>query len=493
MSPFGPLFREELNRLNRRNAVFLLRVALAGGLLAVIAVEHPGDGVQVGLARQAELARSLFLSLTAVQFAAVWFLTPLFAAAIITEERERKTLELLLAAPLTGWDLVAGKLFARLLFVGGVLLAGLPVMAMLRVFGGIAYNELALVYLGLFANLLGIGGFAAAIAASSQSYRVALYATWAGLGVCSCVPVFSPFPALVWMRDDDGPALLTAILFLAINALVGLGGLWFAVSMVRAEAPGRPGGPRERARHSPLALTPDLAKSPTGAATRASGLSAGIDWAQPPDPAEGPSERQVMIGGFVAAASLGLLTGLAAYETEIPPRVWPTFMILGWVPAALVVAVQTAGLVSREREAGTLMMLLTVPASRTEILWRKLTAAVTSHLWLAVMTAIFAGAIFLLSDGLEWYPGFLAQGVGLIAAAAASGLVLTVECRTTFLAQAAAVLTVLFLAVLPGWANFAASEEGAVKFVPAHYALLLAIAVGGWVLAAWSFGGYARR
>jgi ABC-type transport system involved in multi-copper enzyme maturation permease subunit len=168
-------------------------------------------------------------------------------------------------------------------------------------------------------------------------------------------------------------------------------------------------------------------------------------------------------------------------------------MILGWVPVALVLAVQTSGLVSREREAGTLMMLLTVPASRTEILWRKFSAAVTNHLWLAVMTAIFAGAIFLLSDGLEWYPGFLAQGVGLIAASAAAGLVLTVECKTTFLAQAAAVLTVLFLAVLPGWANFAASEQGAVNFVPVHYALLVAIAVGGWALAAWSFGGYAKR
>ena len=40
MTLLGPLYYEELKRLNRRNAVFLLRVGLVGMLLVAIAVEQ---------------------------------------------------------------------------------------------------------------------------------------------------------------------------------------------------------------------------------------------------------------------------------------------------------------------------------------------------------------------------------------------------------------------------------------------------------------------
>jgi ABC-type transport system involved in multi-copper enzyme maturation permease subunit len=493
MTLLGPLFREELNRLNRRNAVFLLRALLAGALLVAIAVEHPGDGVEIGLARQAQVARAIFVSLAAVQFVAVWFLTPLFAAAVLTEEREKKTLELLLATPLTGWDIVGGKLFARLAFVSEVLLAGLPVMAMLRVLGGIGFYELGLAYLALFANLFSIGGLAAGIAASQRSYRAALYLTWAALGVCLCVPVFNPLPGLILMEENAGPGPLAVVLFMAVNVVVGLAGLGFAVRSVRPRDADQASGLHARAGPAPSKDRPAYAGRSPGTAPPPPGLSADIDWSYPPGPAEGPNGRQLLAGAFVAAAGFVLLSGLAVFETRIPPRVWPTFMILGWVPLAIITAVQTAGVVSREQEAGTLTMLLTVPVSRTEILWRKYVAAVTRHVWLTVPWVFLAGVILLLSGELAWFPGFLAQGVGLIAAAASAGLVMTVECKTTFLAQAAAVLAVLFLAVLPGWANYAVSEKRAVAFVPVHYALLVAVAAGGWVFAAASFRGYARR
>src|SRR5579883_733017 len=140
----GPLFREELNRLGRRNSVYLLRVGMAGSLLAVVAASHPGDGTALSPQRQAAFAGSLVFTAVAVQLAALTFLTPLFAAAVLTEEREKKTLDLLLTTTLTGREIVLGKLFARLTFVGGVVLAGLPVMAMLQVYGGISPVALGL-------------------------------------------------------------------------------------------------------------------------------------------------------------------------------------------------------------------------------------------------------------------------------------------------------------------------------------------------------------
>jgi hypothetical protein len=354
----------------------------------------------------------------------------------------------------------------------------------------------------LLLNLWGIGGVVAAVAATTGTYRAALYTSWAVLGLGFCCPFFGPYRVLTVVAGEEIHSWPWLVFYTLTNIGLGSVGLALAVRTVRpwesapttrvkVAAKGGKKRPVARpvvTRREPAMLIPSASES-----DKPPGVAADIEWRHPPGPLDGPTAGQVLVGCFVAAAALGLLAGMAAYEHYRPRRVWPAYMILAWVPAGVFTAVQAAGVVSREREADTLTMLLTVPPSRTEILWRKYLAAATKHLWTAVVTAILAAMVFITSGEWEWYPAFLAQGLGLVAAAASAGILLTVVCRTTFLSQAAAVLAVLFLAALPWWADAMYPDDPVVGFMPFHFAGLVVVAVAGWQFAVATFWGYAKR
>lgn len=92
------------------------------------------------------------------QFFVVLLATPTFAAGAITEEKTRGTLQYLLTAHVTPWEILVGKLAGRMLQVAILVLAGLPVLCFIGVFAGF-YPVLFLVMLvSLLAALFGLGG-----------------------------------------------------------------------------------------------------------------------------------------------------------------------------------------------------------------------------------------------------------------------------------------------------------------------------------------------
>jgi ABC-type transport system involved in multi-copper enzyme maturation permease subunit len=488
----GPLYPQELFRLGRRGAFFALRAGVPVGLLAALWAAYPHTAGRLPIAEQARVAGDLFVAVVAVQMAAVWFLAPLFAAAVLTEERERKTLDLLLTTTLTGRELVLGKLAARLTFVGGVLLAGLPVFGVLQLFGGVPIGAVVLAYAGLFANLWSVGGVTAGIAATAGSYRTALFAAWAVLallgGLC---PLFGPFFAVAALAHGE-PDPTAAVLYFASHLAAGLVGALAAVNVVRPWE----GGPTEQVRikrnlgdeDEPAAVVPRrppaVTPEPRPEANRPAGVPVDFSWDDPPGECDGPPADVLTAGLAAAAAGLGLLVGFAAREPRYDPPDWPPVMAMGWTPAAVLTAATAAAAVAREREGDTLTMLLTVPPGRGEILWRKAWAAGRRSLWAWAVT-LAAAALFILpaGRGAYWFLGFAAEGAAAFAAAVAAGTYLTVACRTTFLAQSAAVLAMLAAGMLPWWLTLACEGRERVWLVPAYYAGLLASAAVGWWLA----------
>ena len=73
----------------------------------------------------------------AVQFLVIVFLTPGITASAVAEEKDRKTLEYLLATDLHNHEIILGKLVSRLAYMGLVLLTGLPVLSLLQLLGGV--------------------------------------------------------------------------------------------------------------------------------------------------------------------------------------------------------------------------------------------------------------------------------------------------------------------------------------------------------------------
>ena len=149
---FGPVFTYEILRLGRRRLTFVMRflyVLVIVGLLALlyatwmVTLSHRGYGATVRPSEMADFANSFFEAFATVQFAVALLLTPSYVAGSISDEKERRTLEFLLATDLRNREIIFGKLAARIANLLMYVLAGMPVLAFLQLFGGID-PELAL-------------------------------------------------------------------------------------------------------------------------------------------------------------------------------------------------------------------------------------------------------------------------------------------------------------------------------------------------------------
>jgi ABC-type transport system involved in multi-copper enzyme maturation permease subunit len=150
LSPFGPIFGKELRTTARRKRSYVLRVAYLGGLLlAMLAAwaETSARGVYAGIAAQtqaqAELGRSFFASFCMFSIIAMAAIGPVLTSTAVSAERLGKTLHVLLMTPITAWQIVAGKLFSRLLVALTLLGLSLPALALVRLLGGVELWQMA--------------------------------------------------------------------------------------------------------------------------------------------------------------------------------------------------------------------------------------------------------------------------------------------------------------------------------------------------------------
>jgi ABC-type transport system involved in multi-copper enzyme maturation permease subunit len=163
-SPFGPVLFFDLVRTARRHRYFLIRI-LYVGLLAVMLLwgyalwrhnlDYPDE------TRPAEIARftsSFFNTFMIVQFLAVALLTPAYTAGAIAEEKERKTLDFLLATSVTNHEIVFSKLTSRLFNVTCLILAGLPILSFLQFLGGVDPTLVVAGFAATALTALGLAG-----------------------------------------------------------------------------------------------------------------------------------------------------------------------------------------------------------------------------------------------------------------------------------------------------------------------------------------------
>jgi hypothetical protein len=147
------------------------------------------------------------------------FMAPALTATSISEERERRTLDLLLCSRMRPVDLVLGKLAAGvvqgLLFVA----ASLPSVAFGWLYGGIPALHVLLAYalvLVLLALLLATGLFASARAPAS---KVAVTSTY-GISLALLMPLGLPALALTGVGYATGQVDVDAAVTLGVVAVV---------------------------------------------------------------------------------------------------------------------------------------------------------------------------------------------------------------------------------------------------------------------------------
>ena len=105
----------------------------------------------------ATVGRGIFLGLLMLQTLMVSVLAPAATAGAISSEREHQTLDLLAVTPISSFAIVLGKLFSALAWVFVLILASIPVTALVFVYGGVAPDDVIRGYLVLFATVIGLG------------------------------------------------------------------------------------------------------------------------------------------------------------------------------------------------------------------------------------------------------------------------------------------------------------------------------------------------
>lgn len=180
-----PLLSKELAEQSSRPRTYLLRVgygALFYGIVLWRFVQvlegSDGDGRQVFGS-----GRLLFDQVFWLQFAAIYALVPPLTAGVLTAEKERDTLGLLLITKLGPWTIVLEKLLGRLLPMLMYLLMALPLMSVAYSLGGVEARQVLLTGVAMVFAVLQIGSLAILCSVWFRTTAQALLATYVLLAV----------------------------------------------------------------------------------------------------------------------------------------------------------------------------------------------------------------------------------------------------------------------------------------------------------------------
>lgn len=86
------------------------------------------------------------------QYIIILMMVPALTAIAISGERERQTLDLMLCTDISPWKIIFGKIFASLSFIFFLIIATLPFMGIVFLFGGISILEIIGITLYLLAS-----------------------------------------------------------------------------------------------------------------------------------------------------------------------------------------------------------------------------------------------------------------------------------------------------------------------------------------------------
>ncbi len=162
-----------------------------------------------------------FARIATLQIALICILAPVFMAGAIAQEADPKTWDILLTTPLSATQIVLGNLFGRLFFILALLFCSLPLFAIIQYFGGVPGRSIFTSYLIAAAAALLVGAAAIALSVSRLVGRRAVFAfyvavisylavTWAidrvyfGGAAVSWMTAINPFLALLSLLDPTG-------------------------------------------------------------------------------------------------------------------------------------------------------------------------------------------------------------------------------------------------------------------------------------------------
>ena len=255
----GPIFEREVLTTPRRLSHYVMRAGFVAGLLILFySLRQATIGFQdvVFAGDVASFSALVFRVFALLQLTLSLFFATLFAASVVAQEKDRKTLILLLMTDLRNYELALGKLLASLLNVGVLLAASWPVFALLRLLGGVTWQQILWSQAIVCAATLAAGAWGSLVAFWREKtfqtiaisvLGVVLFLLAAhGLGVIlgGAAAVLSPYDGLLRVLnplDVNRPGVLqVSAVSTVVSMLLLAGGLSiFTVVMLRRWNPSK--------------------------------------------------------------------------------------------------------------------------------------------------------------------------------------------------------------------------------------------------------------
>ena len=459
----GPLADKELRVASRRVRSYALRsgyivllcILMLSAWYHIVGVQN-ASAVAFGVSRASVVSTQVAGRVILFQFVAAQLIAALMLSSSMGEELRRGTLGVLLTTPITSIHIVVGKLLSGLLQIVLLLGIGLPALAVLRVLGGLSWED---VFAAFWVTL------AAAVFAASLSlllstyYRHSFQAISAGavvylalfvglpfLAAClvaagalnqpvtlSVLDLTNPFRALydVVPRVPPVPAAGVGSFFSwPIHCLI-MAGAAAAVSCVSVRRIRRVAiGRRFGTRREPWAIE-RLWGSP-------------VAWKE--DPCVHVL-RKGTIPIVVAASVACVLLIVTKVARGGPLAIYPYYELGGlWLVAFLRLAIATAGGIAAEKESGAWPVLLTTSLDERQILWGKARAALRRDAVMLLSLLAIEVCLLFSQVGSRELPGAVAYALARLAAVVlvlGAGLYFGVRLRTTTAAVTAALVTFL--------------------------------------------------
>ena len=486
LKAFGPMLWYDLVRTGRRARTYLVRGGYLLILLSVLWMLYLNEWPHAGYrgaplnSQIARFAENFLYTFLVTQYVLMLILTPAYTAGAVAEEKQKKTIQFLLATDLRNHEIVLGKLGSRMAHLGLLLLAGLPVLSAVQFLGGVDPHLVLAGFAGTavtLASTAGVGILASVVARPSRAAVLLAYGAvlayavvcWLGLLLLPYLPA-RPFNAAASAGPSAAEAVIDGIE--AGNPVLAAGNAFnssdpFEVALLRSLG-------AYALFHGAVAVAATLTASLLlrRACLREPRPPAVKDAAQRPPVGDQPMVwKEVHAeGGLTRRWFVVLPIGLLIAASLIP-LVWswweqsrwdPTWAawrlslniwvrVVGTVTACLTligVGVQAAHAIRAERERETFDSLLTSPLTSEDILYGKWLGAILSVRWMLLCLA-FVWGLGVLGGGLNIMavPLLLLAWCVYAAATASLGLWFSLVSRTSLRAVLYTILAAVGLSV----------------------------------------------
>jgi ABC-2 type transport system permease protein len=215
----GPIFDKELRVSSRRRRNYVLRFAYLALLTAFLVlvwleeVEHSGSSVY-RISRMARAGQIIVIFIIWFQFCATQIVAVIMLSTSISDEVYNRTLGLLMTTPINSFQIVMGKLFSKLLQLILLMAISLPLLAIVRVFGGVPWGYIISSFCITLTAVIFVGSLSLFFSIFSRRAYVVIIVTILTLGVLFALLPFSA--GMLWNAitgDWPGRALTGALFY----------------------------------------------------------------------------------------------------------------------------------------------------------------------------------------------------------------------------------------------------------------------------------------